>query len=260
MKAGDILLLLVIVGSIAGIILDQTMDGALSTALIAMARLLGRYPDLWLGVVMLQVLPLLYGAYRVVWGRNQDSPLPNSFAVLLKKQIQVTDWVSTTLADAVRWLALALVLVTVTVVIQRYVFGASSTKLQESVIYFHSLLFLFSAGAALLSDAHVRVDIVYSKLSPKGKAWTDFLGYILALMPMSVIILLHSQSYVGSAWRSLEGSRESDGLPLIFLLKTSIPVFALLIAFQGAAMSARALLTLANREPPPLPKSAEKEL
>lgn len=255
MRAGDVLLLLIIAASVAGLLVDETLGGALSSSLVAIARALGRFPDIWILIACLPAVSVLMCLGLVMMGRLSDG-----ISSYLRAKITITDWISTTLADAVRWLALGLVLVTVTVVIQRYVFGASSTKLQESVIYFHALLFLFSAGAALLADAHVRVDIVYSKLGEKGKAWTDIIGYILALLPMSVLIIYTSQSYVGSAWRSLEGSRESDGLPLIFLLKSAIPVFALLMAFQGAAMAARGVLRLADRDAPALPDAVEKEL
>ena len=170
------------------------------------------------------------------------------------------DAISETLSDAVRWFALALVIVTVVVVIQRYVFGNSSTKLQESVIYLHSLLFLLSAGATLLHGGHVRVDVIYSKLSDQGKAWTDLFGYYLALVPMGVLILSTSRSYVGGAWRVLESSRESDGLPLVFALKTAIPLFAVLLILQGFAMTARAVLTLCGREAPVPGEPARREL
>ena len=124
------------------------------------------------------------------------------------------------------------------------------TKLQESVIYLHSILFLLSSAATLLRDGHVRVDIIYSKLDDRAKAWTDLIGVYLALIPMCWMILDASQSYVGSAWRILERSRESDGLPLVFLLKTAIPVFAIMMILQGLSMAARSALTLSGREAP----------
>jgi TRAP-type mannitol/chloroaromatic compound transport system permease small subunit len=160
------------------------------------------------------------------------------------------DAVSITIADAARWCALALVVITAIIVIQRYVFGISITGLQESVIYLHSLLFLLSSAAALLTGGHVRVDILYSNLSLRAKAWTDMAGVYLALIPMSWLILETSRSYIGGAWRILERSRESDGLPLIFLLKTAIPLFAVMMILQGLSMAARAALTLSGREAP----------
>ena len=126
----------------------------------------------------------------------------------------------------------------------------SVTKLQESVIYFHALLFLLSSAVTLLAGGHVRVDIVYARLSDKAKAWTDILGVYLALFPMCWLILDTSRSYVGGAWQIMERSRESDGLPLIFLLKTAIPLFAVMMMAQGVSMAAKSALTIAGKPAP----------
>ncbi len=162
---------------------------------------------------------------------------------------------------AARWFALGLVLATAIIVIQRYVFGYASTKLQESVIYMHALLFLLASASTLLSDGHVRVDIFFSKASARGKAWIDLIGTYLTLIPMSALILWSSTGYMNSTWRILERSRESDGLPFVFLLKTAIPLFAILMILQGLSMACRAGLTLAGQDVPPQPKNlAEGEV
>lgn len=255
MRAGDILLVLLIALSVGGLLLDGATGGALGAWLSAnlsgiasqTGRLLG-----WLGWALspLILIPLL----AAIWGALAGTP--DWLADGLKRSALTIDGVSTTIADAVRWAALALVAITAIIVIQRYVFGASSTKLQESVIYLHSLLFLLTSAAALLTGGHVRVDILYSKLSEKGRAWTDLAGIYLALIPMSWLILETSRSYVGGAWRILERSRESDGLPLVFLLKTAIPLFAVLMILQGLSMAARAALTLGGRKAPPTGENA----
>ena len=145
---------------------------------------------------------------------------------------------------------------TATVVVQRYVFGYASTKLAESVIYMHAFLFLFASASTLLSDGHVRVDIFYSKMSARGKAWVDLIGTYLALIPMSILILWTSTGYMNSTWRILERSREADGLPLVFALKTAIPLFAVLMIAQGVSMAARAALTIAGDKAPATPANA----
>jgi len=250
MRAGDYLLLAVIAASAAGLMLDALTGGAfggwLGDTLPGVGMTLGRGLG-WLGLVLSPLL--LVPVIASLWGRF--ATLPYTLERLLAACARAIDAISTTIADAVRWAALALVLVTAVIVVQRYVFGVSLTKLQESVIYLHALLFLLSSAATLLYGGHVRVDILYSKLTDRGRAWTDLLGTYLALIPMSWLILETSQSYVGGAWRILERSRESDGLPLVFLLKTAIPVFAVMMILQGAAMAARAALVLSGRPAPP---------
>ncbi|MCP2670234.1 TRAP transporter small permease subunit [Maricaulaceae bacterium EIL42A08] len=255
MRAGDLLLLVLIALTIAGLVLDGLSGGALASWTAANLSSLGLQIGKGLGWLGWGLSPLIaVPLIAAIWGAATG--LPNALATLLTRASLAIDSISTALADMVRWAALALVIITVTIVIQRYVFGASSTKLQESVIYLHSLLFLLSSAAALLTSGHVRVDIIYSKLSDKARAWTDLIGVYLALIPMSWLILETSRSYVGGAWRILERSRESDGLPLVFLLKTAIPVFAVLMILQGLSMAARAALTIGGREAPPTGENA----
>ncbi|WP_339744834.1 TRAP transporter small permease subunit [uncultured Maricaulis sp.] len=182
--------------------------------------------------------------------------LPTILAGGLRRAIGLIDSLNLSLGGAARWFALGLVIATATVVIQRYVFGYASTKLAESVIYMHALLFLLASASTLLSDGHVRVDIFYSKMSERGKAWVDLIGTYLALIPTSALILWASTGYMNSTWRILERSREADGLPLVFALKTAIPLFAILMILQGLSMAARAALTIAGQEAPPTPANA----
>jgi len=213
---------------------------------------LGQSTGAALGLIGLILSPLLaIPLIAGLWGRFAGLPVP--VETLLRRSALAIDAVNIAIADMVRWAALALVVVTAVIVVQRYVFGLSLSRLQESVIYLHSALFLLTRAAALLNGGHVRVDIIYSKLSARARAWTDLAGTYLALMPMCWLILYTSTGYVGGAWRILERSREGDGLPLIFLLKTLIPVFAVLMILQGASMAARAALTLAGRAAPPAP-------
>jgi len=249
MRGGDWLIVLVITASVVMTLLDGLTGGVVSDwvgaslyqAALPVGTLLG-----WIGLITspFLMLPLL-GSF---WGRFAG--LPGFLESAFRNLIGVFDSISTVIGDAARWLALGLVIVTATVVIQRYVFGFASTKLQESVIYLHALLFLFSAGSTLLADGHVRVDIIYAKLSERGKAWTDLIGTYLALFPMALLILLVSTPYINASWRILERSRESDGLPLVFILKTSIPLFAVLLILQGLASAMRAALTISGKSAP----------
>ncbi|MBI1264987.1 MAG: TRAP transporter small permease subunit [Alphaproteobacteria bacterium] len=252
MRAGDALLLALLGATLAGLAADAAAGGAVGAWLQANLPALGRQAGAalgWIGLALspLLAIPLLAG----LWGRF--AALPGPVEMVLRRGAVTIDAVTTAIADMARWAALALVVVTAVIVVQRYVFGLSFSRLQESVIYLHSVLFLLSSAAALLHGGHVRVDIIYSKLSARARAWTDMAGTYLALMPMCWLILLTSTGYVGGAWRILERSREGDGLPLIFLLKTMIPVFAVLMILQGASMAARAALTLAGRTAPPAP-------
>jgi TRAP-type mannitol/chloroaromatic compound transport system permease small subunit len=145
---------------------------------------------------------------------------------------------------AVIWLSLAVVLVQFAVVVLRYAFGVGSIWLSESVIYGHAAMFMLAAAWTLQENGHVRVDVFYSDASSRTKALVDLLGALLLLLPFMAVIIWFALPYVARSWMVFERSRESSGLPFVYLLKTLIPLFALLMALQGIAQAIRAALLL----------------
>jgi len=158
------------------------------------------------------------------------------------------DRLSTAIGRTVAWCLLFMVLAEFALVLMRYVLGVGSIWLQESVIYAHGALFMLAAAWTLAADAHVRVDIFYANAAPRIKAVVDLLGALLLLLPFALALIYLSFPYVARSWALLEGSRETSGLPALFLLKTLIPLFAALLALQGIAQALRAALLLAGVE------------
>lgn len=152
----------------------------------------------------------------------------------------VIDRLNSTIGRAAAWLCLAVVTIQFTVVVLRYLFGIGSIWLQESIVYSHAALFLLAAAWTLRNDGHVRVDIFYSSASRRVKATVDLLGACLLLLPFAGAILYFSLPYVARSWSILEGSRETSGLPFVFLLKTLIPVFAIMLILQALSQAIRA--------------------
>lgn len=142
---------------------------------------------------------------------------------------------------SISWLVLATVMLTFLIVVLRYGFDWGSIAMQESVLYLHALVFMAGAAYTLGHDEHVRVDIFYGKLSPQRKAWVDLIGTLLFLLPFCIFTIWVSLPYVSASWRLLEGSREAGGLPLVFLLKTFIPLMAALLLLQGLSTIGRSL-------------------
>ena len=147
---------------------------------------------------------------------------------------------------SVSWIALAMVLLQVAIVLMRYVFGIGSILLQESMLYMHATLFMAAAGYTLAHDGHVRIDIFYRAASPRAKAAIDLAGAMLLLLPVCALILWISWPYVSSSWKVLEGSKETNGIPAVFLLKSLIYLFAVLVGLQGVSMAVRAACILAG--------------
>jgi TRAP-type mannitol/chloroaromatic compound transport system permease small subunit len=138
------------------------------------------------------------------------------------------------------WLCLLMVLMMVLIVTLRYVFHVGSVALQESIIYINAIIFTFGAAYTLKEQGHVRVDIFYSRFTPKQQALVDLAGALIFLIPVCIFIIFSSWDYVLVAWRIKESSAEGSGLPFVYLLKASIWVLAGLIILQGIAESLRA--------------------
>jgi TRAP-type mannitol/chloroaromatic compound transport system permease small subunit len=148
---------------------------------------------------------------------------------------------------AAAWLALFIVLVQFAVVLMRYVLGLGSIWLTESVLYAHAALFLLAAAWTLQHGGHVRVDVFYADASPRTKAIVDLIGALALLVPFALAIALLAGPYVARSWATLERSRETSGLPFVYLLKTLIPLFAIMLALQGVSQAIRAANVLASR-------------
>jgi TRAP-type mannitol/chloroaromatic compound transport system permease small subunit len=146
------------------------------------------------------------------------------------------------------WAALFIVLVQFAVVVLRYVFGIGSIWLSESIIYGHAALFMLAAAWTLREGGHVRVDVFYADAAPRTKAWVDLIGSLLLLLPFMLVLLWFAWPYVMRSWAILERSRETSGIPAVYLLKTLIPLFALMMALQGVAQAIRAASTLMNNK------------
>lgn len=140
-----------------------------------------------------------------------------------------------------------MVVVTVLIVILRYLFAVGAIPLQESVLYMHGLLFLLAIAYGVQQDTHVRVDLLYSRLTDRQRQLVNLTGHIVFLLPVGIFMLVTTLPYVSASWRVLEGSSEVGGIPAIFLLKTLLPVMAALLVLQGLSEILKIALALAGR-------------
>jgi TRAP-type mannitol/chloroaromatic compound transport system permease small subunit len=156
------------------------------------------------------------------------------------------DRMNVAIGRTVAWLVLGVVLLQFTLVVARYLIGIGSIWLTETVIYAHAMLFMLAAAWTLHAGGHVRVDVFYADASARTKARVDLVGALLLLLPFMLVLLWLSVPYAVRSWSILEHSQEASGLPLVFVLKTLIPLFALLMALQGIAQAIRAAAALSR--------------
>jgi TRAP-type mannitol/chloroaromatic compound transport system permease small subunit len=162
--------------------------------------------------------------------------------------IRIINLINRVIGETVSWLTLLMVLVTVLVVVLRYGFNIGFIWMQESVRFMYSAVFLLCAGYTLFKDKHVRVDVLYLSLSERKKALVDLIGSIFLLLPVCFIIFYYSWSYVLNSWEQMEGSIEERGLHLVFLMKTFIWLFAILVSMQSLATIINSFIILKNNK------------
>jgi len=148
----------------------------------------------------------------------------------LRKTIGLIDNTNDILANALSKLLLIMVVVTSIVVLMRKGFDFGSIALQESVTYMHGSVFILCFAGCLVVNQHVRVDIFYRDLNSVKQAWVNLLGSIFLAIPFVLYIVIETTDYALASWKVLEGSKESGGLPYLYLLKTVVPLgFSLLL-------------------------------
>jgi TRAP-type mannitol/chloroaromatic compound transport system permease small subunit len=156
----------------------------------------------------------------------------------MQRLIGFIDALNETIGRTVAWLVLGMMLVTGLVVLLRYGFSIGSIALQESVMYLHGIVFMLGIPYALKHDAHVRVDVLYSRLDARGRDLVNLAGHLLFLLPIAGFILWVSWDYTGRAC----------GIEAVFLLKTLIPVLGVLLVLQGLAEIGHIVLRLTGRD------------
>ena len=148
------------------------------------------------------------------------------------------------------WCSLYVVVAEFAVVVFRYALGFGSLRLQESVLYAHAGLFMLAAAWTLQIDGHVRVDIFYARGTARARATVNLLGALVFLLPFAAVLFALTLPYVERSWHIFETSPQPSGLPLVYLLKTIILLFAALIGLQGVAQAIRAALVLSAPQQP----------
>jgi TRAP-type mannitol/chloroaromatic compound transport system permease small subunit len=137
------------------------------------------------------------------------------------------------------WLAVLVVFAEFQIVISRFVFSYEQAFMGDIVRFWYAGLFLFASSYALVSEGHVRVDVLYAHLSRRAKAWSNVFGCILLGLPICFTILVLGLWGRGSSLNgpllSFEISQSGYGMYVKYLMAAFLIVFALSMIFQFAS-------------------------
>ena len=150
----------------------------------------------------------------------------------LLKLSQLIDAMNEYLGRAASWMVLGACLISAANAMSRYAFDLSSNAWLEIQWYLFAAIVMLGASYTLRVNEHVRVDIVYTHLSERGKEWLDLVGTALFLVPSMLVIAWYSIPFFMQSWDIQEMSGNAGGL-IRWPVKLLVPVGFTLVAIQG---------------------------
>jgi TRAP-type mannitol/chloroaromatic compound transport system permease small subunit len=142
-------------------------------------------------------------------------------------------------------------------VVMRYVFNDVSIAFQELEWHLFSAVFLLGIPYAIKASGHVRVDIIYERLSNRAQAIIDILGTLIFLLPFCLLVAWFGIDFAKESYSLGETSGDPGGLAYRWIIKAVIPLSFLFMAVSGLGMLFHALNRIVN---PHLINPASKEV
>lgn len=139
------------------------------------------------------------------------------------------------------WLVIPLAILVVFEVISRRFFNAPHIWSTEVIDFIFGPHFMLAAAYTLLYKAHVRIDVIYDKFSPRTRGILDIITYMVFFFPFCIIVLYQGVIFAHTSWAIGETS-DSAALRIVPLVKTVIPVSIGLLLIQGIATYIRAIM------------------
>lgn len=147
---------------------------------------------------------------------------------------RLIDRVSSAVGRTLSWLILLAVIVSTVNAIVRKLFDVSSNSWLELQWVLFGAVFLLCSSWTLLSNEHIRIDIVNSLLPKAARDWIDIAGHVLFLLPLTIVMMIVSWPFAIRSLMLNEQSINAGGLPQ-WPAKLLIPIGFLMLFFQGVS-------------------------
>lgn len=159
---------------------------------------------------------------------------------------RLIDAVNRKVGLGISWLILIMTVISAMNATSRKLFNASSNAFLEIQWYLFAAVFLLAAGYTLLSNEHVRVDILNARMPARTRLWIDLLGTLFFLFPFTLLVLWYGWPYFLLSWSGGEWSLNAGGL-ILWPVKLLIPAGFLLLLLQGVSQLIKLSAALAGR-------------
>ena len=150
----------------------------------------------------------------------------------LLKLSRAIDWLNALIGRWVIWLILASTVISAINAAVRKAFNTSSNAYLEVQWYLFAAAFLLAAGYTLLNGEHVKIDVVYGRLSRRTQNWIDVFGFAVFLLPMCLVILWFGVPFFLQGFHSGEMSSNAGGL-IRWPVYLMMPLGFVFLALQG---------------------------
>jgi TRAP-type mannitol/chloroaromatic compound transport system permease small subunit len=169
----------------------------------------------------------------------------------VQKLLLAIDTLSAWTGRAFAWLIVALTALVFWEVGSRYLFGNPHPWAFDAQAMLYGSLFMLAGAYALAAASHVRGDILYGFLPPRGQATIDLVLYLVFFLPGVVAMIWAGWTFAAESWAIDEHSSITVDGPPIYPFKGVIPVAAAFLLLQGLAEIARSAVCLVRGEWPP---------
>ena len=132
----------------------------------------------------------------------------------------------------VSWLWILLMVIIVVNVFARYLFAEGRIEFEEIQWHLYSTGFMLALGYAMVTDSHIRVDVLHERFSPTMQAWIDLYGLIIFVLPFTAMMIFYAIPFVAYSFETSEVSASPGGLPFRWAIKS-----VLLIGFVLLGLS-----------------------
>lgn len=157
---------------------------------------------------------------------------------------RLLDGVIRRIGDTISWVWVILVGVIVVNVTMRYMFGEGRIEFEELQWHLYALGFVVGLSYCVQSDSHIRIDILHERFRPRTKAWVDFIGILVFLVPYVTIFLFFVPAFVSYSFTINEVSDAPGGLPYRWVIKSVMLIGYILLLFAALSRLSRASAVL----------------
>jgi len=162
---------------------------------------------------------------------------------LVTRYLVIQDGLSEFVGRAISWLTLAMIAVLMLEIVARYFLNSPTVWAHETSTMLYGAFCMLAGAYTLRHRGHVRSEVIYGRMGPRGKALCDTIIFTLGLVVLGIFFKL-AVGFAADSWAVREYSNKSIWQPVIYPIKTVIPIAVGLVILQSVAELVRAVLTL----------------